>query len=179
MRRLFVAVDIPQDVKEELSRFCCGLPGARWVPDDQFHLTLHFIGEVDGTLYAEVREQLEDVRGELLEMRLGGVGLFPPRKIPKVLWVGLQKSEQLQLLRNRIGSSLRRAGVKVEKRKFAPHITLARLRNTPREKLILFVAAHNLYRSRIMSIDNFKLYSSVLTSKGAVHTIEEVYPLGE
>ena len=111
-------------------------------------------------------------------MRLDGIGLFPPRKIAKVLWVGLQKNEELEILRNRIGSVLKRAGVEVEKRKFMPHITLARLRKPPMEKLATFVAAHNLYQSRTMRIENFKLYSSVLTSKGAVHTVEAVYSLG-
>jgi 2'-5' RNA ligase len=179
MSRLFVALDISQDVKEELTRFCCGLPGARWVPGDQFHLTLHFIGEVDGAVFRDVRDLLADVRGNALETRLAGVGLFPPRKIPKVLWVGVDTNEQLEMLRNRIGSLLMRAGVEVEKRKFMPHITLARLRNTPMGRLARFLAAHNLYASRTMIIKNFKLYSSIVSSKGAVHTVEGVYPLGD
>lgn len=179
MYRLFVAVDIPPEVKEELYRFSCGLPGARWVADDQFHLTLHFIGEVDGAVFRDIRDQLKDVRGDAVEMRLSGIGLFSSRKTPKVLWVGVQKNDALEMLRNRIGSALRKAGVQVERRKFAPHITLARLRNAPEEKLARFVAAHNLYSSRKFGIEDFKLYSSVLTSKGAFHNVEEVYHLGE
>lgn len=185
MYRLFVAIDIPEDVKDELASFCYGIPGARWVSIDQFHLTLHFIGEVDGGAYNDIVSSLTELTNTIiaepksaeLQLQLSGLGFFPPRKIPKVLWVGVEKNEALMLLRNRIGAALRRAGVQLEKRKFSPHITLARLRNSPRDKVAGFLAGHNLYKSKKFAVTDFKLYSSVLTRKGAAHTVEKVFQL--
>ncbi len=177
MIRLFVALDLPQETRDELGSFCYGVPGARWLSDDQFHLTLHFIGDVDGALYGDICESLDDVRSENLHIRLSGLGFFSQRKEPKVLWVGLERNEALVQLRNRIGAGLKRAGVELERRKFSPHITVARLRNSPKSKLMTFVAAHNLYKSSNVEISEFKLYSSVLTSNGAIHSVEEEFKL--
>ena len=177
MYRLFVAVDVPEQVKIELASFAFGLPGAKWVPEDQFHITMHFIGEVDGGEFEDIRQTLSEVRGEEFEITLNGIGVFPPRKEPKVLWVGVDKSDELQQLRNRVGSALKRAGVELERRKFSPHLTLARLKKTPSGKLAMFMGGHNLYRSSVIKVKEFTLYSSVLTSKGAIHNVEEVYRL--
>ncbi len=141
-------------------------------------LTLHFIGAVDGGIYEDICESLADLKGDEFELKLSGIGFFPPRKAPQVLWVGVEKNEYLVQLRNRIGSALRRSGVELEKRKFSPHITVARLRNSPPKKLATFLVAHNLYKSTSIKISKFKLYSSVLTQNGAMHAVEAEYMLG-
>jgi len=177
--RLFVAIDLPESVKERLALLCCGLPGARWVDPDQIHLTLRFIGEVDGGLFRDIRDVLAATEGECFSLQLSGIGFFPPRGKPRVIWAGLQKNESLLKLRNRMESQLVDLGLEPEGRKFSPHITLARLKNTPTIRIVHFLEAHSHFRSDPFFVENFHLYSSILGRKGAVHRIEVSYPLAE
>ncbi|MBU0909896.1 MAG: RNA 2',3'-cyclic phosphodiesterase [Proteobacteria bacterium] len=179
MIRLFVAVDLPENIKDELGRICFGLPGAKWVPPDQLHLTLRFIGEVDGGLFREIREDLENVEAKGFPMRLQGLGYFPPRKEPRVLWVGMEKSELLLQLRKRVDRQLTQLGIPAEKRNFSPHITIARLRETPLVRLTNFLSGNALFSLPEFQVDSFYLYSSVLTPKGAIHQQEGAYSLAE
>jgi len=178
MPRLFVAIDLPAPVKERLTELCYGLPGAKWMPPEQLHLTLRFIGEVDGGLYREIRSALAEIATPPFTMGLKGLGCFPPRKQPRVLWVGIHPiAEPLLRLRNRLESTLVRLGLEPEHRKFAPHITLARLRETPLPRLANFLAGNGLFAAAPFPVKEFHLYSSVLSPKGAIHTVEESYPL--
>ena len=179
MIRLFVAIDFPEEIKEMLSRLCFGLPGARWVSEDQLHLTLRFIGEVDGGIFQDIRDGLGDIKADPLTLVLKGTGFFPPRKKPRVLWVGLQKNDLLVTLRNRIEGKLTALGLEPETRKFSPHITLARLKNTPVSKVTRFLSSNNLFATPPFPVREFYLYSSFLTGKGAIHRREASYPLDE
>ncbi|NOQ46737.1 MAG: RNA 2',3'-cyclic phosphodiesterase, partial [Desulfobulbaceae bacterium] len=171
MPRLFVAIDFPEHIKDRLSSISCGLPGARWVPPEHLHLTLRFIGEVDSGLMPDIRESLAQVLAAPFSMQLQGVGFFPPRKKPRVVWVGVEKNEHLLQLRNRIESQLVHIGLEPEGRKFAPHITLARLKNTPASRVGRFLETHGLFITGEFPVDSFQLYSSVLNSKGAKHFV--------
>ncbi|HHB75783.1 MAG TPA: RNA 2',3'-cyclic phosphodiesterase [Desulfobulbus sp.] len=175
--RLFVAIDLPEKIKEQVAGLCCGLPGARWVNPEQLHLTLRFIGEVDGGMFRDIRETLDEVRSDPFTLQLDGVGFFPPRGKPRVAWVGLRQSVELSQLRNRIESRLAALGLEPETRKFSPHITLARLKNTPASKVGRFLETHNLFLSPPFTIKEFFLYSSRLGRNGAIHRIEAGYPL--
>ena len=177
MYRLFVAIELPEWVKAELSGLSFGLPGAHWVPDDQLHLTLRFIGEVDKIQFEEIAQALTEVQLDPFDLALEGVGTFPPRGTPTVLWVGLEKSEPLGQLRRRVESALQQAGVQPEGRKFSPHITLARLKNAPMNRLGEFLTGHALFKLAPFDVEEFHLFSSQLTSKGAIHTLEATYSL--
>ena len=177
MYRLFVAIDLPPEIKKELGKICFGLPGAKWVPADQLHLTLRFIGEVDGGLSKDIREMLSTVTMAPFTIRLKGVGHFPPRKRPRVLWVGIEANDLLLRLRGRIESILVRGGLEHEGRKYSPHITIARLQDTSPVKAGNFLAANGLFATTPFPVQDFLLYSSKLTPKGAIHTIEASYPL--
>lgn len=177
MPRLFVAMDLPEAVLAELAAFCCGMPGARWVAPEQLHLTLRFVGEVDGGLFREIREALNAVDGGAFDLRVKGFGYFPPRKEPRVLWAGVEPTAEVTALRNRVEKALVRLGLEPEPRKFSPHITLARLEGTPVGKVTQFLAGNSLYTSPAFTVSEFHLYSSVLTPKGAIHTVEASYPL--
>ncbi|WP_456385407.1 RNA 2',3'-cyclic phosphodiesterase [Desulfolithobacter sp.] len=177
MPRLFVAIDLPADITTGLGDISCGLPGARWVPPDQLHLTLRFIGDVDGGVFADVREVLAGVRSQSFSLRIKGVGFFPPRKRPRVIWAGIESSDELILLQKRVENTLVACGLAPEGRKFSPHITLARLKNTPLSRITGFLAQHALLASRSFTVDRFLLYSSVLGRSGAKHYVEEEYLL--
>jgi 2'-5' RNA ligase len=177
MYRLFVSVELPDDVKHALARLSGDVPGARWLEPDELHLTVRFIGEVDGLVYQDVLAALDEVRVAPFELTLRGVGHFPPRGEPRVLWAGLERSEGLRVLHDRVESALVRAGVEAERRKFAPHVTIARLRNTPPRAVGSFIALNGLFRTDPFPVREFHLYSSNLSAKRAVHRCEASYAL--
>lgn len=177
MYRLFVSVDVPDDVKQVLARLAGDVPGARWLEPDEIHLTVRFIGEVDGLVFDDVLSALDGVRLAPFTLVLRGVGHFPPRGEPRVLWAGVERSDALRALHDRVESAAVRAGVEPERRKFSPHVTLARLRGTPARAVGSFVAMNGLFRSEPFVVDAFHLYSSSLSAKRAVHRVEASYPL--
>lgn len=177
MYRLFVAIDPPEETVRRLGELCLGLPGARWNDPDQIHLTLRFIGEVDGGVFRDIQEALAGVAAEPFDVIPRGVGFFPPRKNPESLWVGIENPDPLVHLRNNIESALVRAGIKSESRRFFPHIALARLKNTPPARVARFLAGNALFKLPAFPVTEFCLYSSFLSSERALHQIEEVYPL--
>ena len=179
MTRLFVAIDFPEAVNRRLAGLCSSLPGARWLPPEQFHLTLRFIGEVDGGAFADILGGLSDVACAPFSLSLRGLGYFPPRGRPRVLWVGVDPSDEMTRLHGRIESRLRRLGVAPEGRKFAPHVTLARLKGSPLHRLRDYLAFQDGFATEAMPISGFRLYSSTLGAKAAIHNIEADYPLDE
>ncbi len=177
MPRLFVAVDLPEEHIEILAGLCNGLPGARWVHDRQFHLTLRFLGTIEGPGAKTVADALHGVRADPFELELEGVGHFPPRGPPRVLWAGVRASDELAELHRQVERVLRRAGLPPEDRKFAAHVTLARLVGTPLPRLLAFLREHATLRSDPFPVTDIALYSSVLSSDGAQHHLEVSYPL--
>ena len=177
MPRLFIAVDLPDTIKENLEAMFFGIPGARWVPPDQIHLTVRFIGDVEGAVFHDIINSLEEVTSRPFPLQLKGMGHFPPRGAPRVIWVGIEKNEPLLLLRKKIDGALLKIGVEPENRKFSPHITLARLKNSPLHKIGNFLAGNNMFSQEPFQVEDFRLYSSVLTPKGAIHKVERIYPL--
>lgn len=177
MYRLFVSIELPDDVKHALSRLSGDVPGARWLQLDEMHLTVRFIGEVDGLVYDDVVAALDEVRVAPFELALRGVGHFPPRGEPRILWAGLERSDGLRVLHDRVESALVRAGVESEHRKFSPHVTVARLRGTPARAVGSFIAMNGLFRASPFEVREFHLFSSSLGAKRAVHSCEATYPL--
>lgn len=177
MYRLFVSIELPDDVKQALARLSGDVPGARWLGPDEMHLTVRFIGEVDGLVYEDVLAALDEVRVAPFDLALHGVGHFPPRGEPKILWAGLERSDALRVLHDRVESALVRAGVEGEHRKFSPHVTLARLKGTPSRAVGSFLAMNGLFRAEPFTVREFHLYSSSLGAKRAVHRCEASYAL--
>ncbi|MDD3814119.1 MAG: RNA 2',3'-cyclic phosphodiesterase [Desulfocapsaceae bacterium] len=177
MHRLFVAIDLPPLVKRELTEICSSLPGARWVKAEQIHLTLRFIGEVDDGIFQDIRKELADIKSSAFTMRLAGLGFFPPRRPPHVLWAGVEPVESIVVLRDWVEAALVGLGLEPEGRKFSPHVTLARLRDISVARVEHYLAANMSFVSSEFQVSAFHLYSSVLTSNGAIHQVETSYPL--
>jgi len=175
--RLFTAIDLPEDIIALISGMGRSIPGCRPIKPEQLHLTLRFIGEVDHGLFNDIVEQLRSVHFSPITFSLQGVGHFPPRGKPRVIWAGITPVDELVQLKIRIDNQLSRLGLAPEKRKFAPHITLARLKNPPIQRVSEFLAGNNLLKSHQFTIESFHLYSSHLTKNGAIHTIEASYGL--
>jgi len=177
MYRLFVAIDLPEPIKQSLTEICFGLPGAKWLDPSQMHITLKFLGEVDGAVFREAREALATIGMEPFEITIKGLGFFPPRGEPQMLWAGVEGNDRLKQLRNKVESTLVRAGLKNEKRKFAPHVGLAKVKGTPPGRLAGFLGQHALLKLPPFEVREFCLFSSFLSSERALHQIEEIYPL--
>jgi len=179
MYRLFVAMDLPEDVKDELHGLCRDftVPGARWVNIEQLHLTLRFIGDADEELFQTIRNSLSLIKASQFNLHMEGTGRFPPRGAPHVLWVGLSDSSTLLRIHNQVEEAVQLAGIPSEKRPFSPHITLARLRDASPGAVNSFLERTKEFRTPLFTVSEFRLYSSTLTPKGAIHTCEAVYPL--
>jgi 2'-5' RNA ligase len=177
MLRLFVGIEFPPEFKLRLELLCADIPGARWVDAGNLHLTLRFIGEVSEDIAADVDEALAEVRVPRFSLRLAGTGTFGGNK-PDVLWVGVERDPELVRLRDKIERALIRAGLEPERRKFAPHVTLARLRNPEIPKLAQFLAANAQFRADPLPVDHFSLIASFPTKAGSVYEDQADYPLG-
>ena len=178
MKRLFIAIDLPGEIQALIHSICYGLEGARWVRPGQIHLTMRFIGDADGILHRHICEVLDDVAQDPFDLKIKGIGHFPPRRKPKVLWLGAEPLDKLSALRNKIESALQKTSLEPEHRKFSPHITIARFKDSPPIKKVAgFMALHSLFKSPAFKVDSFHLYSSILSPKGAIHQIEHTYSL--
>jgi 2'-5' RNA ligase len=181
--RLFVALDLPWWLREQLSALSgSGIPGARWVPPENYHLTLRFIGETPAHRAEDIDLALAGLRGRGFSLTFTGLGVFaksgPRGERSTALWVGVERSQQLDHLQGKIETALQRAGLEPERRRFAPHVTLARLDPlVPEAKLAAFVQAHNLFRSDPVPIQHFTLFSSRLGKEQSVYTAEVEYAL--
>jgi len=176
MIRLFVALELPDTVRDRLVALQGGVPGARWSSDDQMHLTLRFIGEVDENVAHDIDDALSGIRAPAFELELSGVGEFGGRN-PRALWAGVKANGALLHLQKKVETALQRIGLEPETRKFSPHVTLARLRSSPRDKVMAFLSHHGLFASGPIKIDRFVLFSSHQGSGGSVYHAERVYPL--
>jgi 2'-5' RNA ligase len=178
MLRLFVGIGFPPALKLRLSLLCAGLPGAKWVDPDNFHLTLRFIGETGEDVAADIDAALARVKARRFPLQLSGVGLFASGERPRTLWIGIERHPELAALRDKVEQALIRTGLPPEPRKFAPHVTLARLNNPPREALHDFLAAHALFRAEPLPVESFSLVASFPTKAGPIYEDQAEYPLG-
>ncbi len=176
MLRLFVGIDFPPELKLRLSLLCTDLPGAKWVDPGNLHLTLRFIGEISEDIAADVDEALAQLRGPRFRLQLAGTGVFGGHK-PHALWIGVERDPGLVRLRDKIERALMCAGLPPEQRKFAPHVTLARLRNPDLARLGHFLAAYAQFRPDPLPVEHFSLIASFPTRAGSVYEDQADYPL--
>lgn len=176
MTRLFTALALPPDLRMRLSLLRSGIPGARWIDPEELHLTLRFIGEIDGNDEGDVLSALQMVRARGFEVGVEGVGQFGDKK-PHALWAGVRPVEPLLRLAAKIEQALQRACLPPETRRYMPHITLARLRDSAPGRVAAFLAEHNLFRAEPFTATEFVLYSSHLGRRGAHYRAEAAFPL--
>jgi RNA 2',3'-cyclic 3'-phosphodiesterase len=175
--RLFVALALPDAVAQSLLPIQGGVPGACWQTREQLHLTLRFIGEVDGRDAAALDDALAAIRAPAFTLQLHAAGQFGGRQI-HTLWAGLRRNETLDYLQRKVDNAIRRVGQPRDTHKFTPHVTLARLRSPEPGKVLEWLTHHALYTSAEFEVGSFHLFSSRLTCDGSIYAIERDYPLG-
>jgi 2'-5' RNA ligase len=179
--RLFVALEIPANVRENLAEFVKPLralgPQPRWVRPENLHVTLKFIGEV-------LTEKLDAIRGALAAVRsdravtidFRGLGFFPNEKSPRVFWAGMNASPNLKTLASDIENAMQKLGIPGEQRPFLPHLTLARFQS-PRlpEKLRAAIQENAPREFGSLRFSQFHLIESKLKPSGAEYTTLESF----
>jgi 2'-5' RNA ligase len=177
MIRLFVALDIPETLRIRLAGLRGQIPGARWVPPENMHLTLRFIGEVSEADAGDIDLELSRISAPPFEVALSGVGHFGSRGQVRALWAGAERNPEIAGLQAKVELACVRAGRAPEQRRFHPHVTLARCRDTRTARVEGFVADHDAFRAPAFPVSAFVLYSSQLGRGGPVYTPEAHYAL--
>lgn len=177
MIRLFIAIDIPEAFREEVQGMGRSIANTKPVALDQLHLTLKFIGEVEGSRLLDIEDVLKEISSSKFQLCLKGVGTFPPRGMPRIVWVGVNPLKNITALRNTIERNLVKIDIARSKKKYIPHLTIARLKNSPLHHLQRFLAANALMESPDFWVESFSLYKSQLTPGGVIHTPIRSYAL--
>ncbi|MBB3035268.1 RNA 2',3'-cyclic phosphodiesterase [Alteriqipengyuania lutimaris] len=176
MHRLFVALRPPEAIRDPLIDTMEGLDGARWQSDEQLHLTLRFVGEVDRAQANDLVSALQAVRAPGFPLQLRGVGTFARKGRPSALWAGVERSEPLAILHRRVERACRAAGLAPETRRFVPHVTIARL-NASTAPVGGWLATHGRLALPVWQVDNFQLFESRLERGGSVYEPVVEFPL--
>lgn len=179
MPRLFVAIDLPASVKDQLLRLRQDdLPPARWTRHEGLHLTLHFIGGVPEAVANAYEKILHRVDVPTFALRIAGVGQFPIDARPKIIWAGVENTPALRALHEAVSQALAAEGFKREPRRYHPHITLMRFRKPLRRGLAsAWIKRHIDFDAEAQPVAQFVLYESELTAAGAIYTKRRVYDL--
>ncbi len=176
MIRLFVGLPLDPAVAARLAVIGAGIRGARWVEARNLHLTLRFIGEVDEGAAHDIHDALALLALPRFALTVEGFGTFGSRK-PHTLWAGVARDEALERLQARVESAVVQAGQPPEPRKFFPHVTLARLNQSPVSRLQAFITRNSPFRAGPVAVDHFTLFRSHLSRNGAEYEVVAEYPL--
>ncbi len=176
MPRLFTALEIPREAALSLSLLRGGLPGARWVDVENYHITLRFIGDVQGYVADEIADKLDRVHRPGFSLTLSGVGAFGSKK-PHTIWAGVSTSPDLTALQGEIDRICQRLGVPSDPRKFMPHVTLARLHNPNALDVAQYLSARGNFATLPFRVGRFVLMSSKDSVGGGPYIVEEAWPL--
>ncbi len=176
MPRLFIGLEIPSDIGQALAAMRGGLPGARWIDPENYHLTLRFIGDVDVTVAHEVASLLGRVKRNGFELRFEGLTSFGGRK-PRAVVAAVTPQQALLEAQAEQERMMQRIGLDPDGRKFTPHVTLARLRDSSNQQGADYLAARGHFRTSPFRISRFVLFSSRASVGGGPYVVEAGYPL--
>lgn len=177
MIRLFIALDPPLLIKQQLITLNRSIAGARWQHVEQMHITLTFIGDVDNSLLAEIKHTLSLIKHDPFELTLQGVDYFGSTRQPRILFAKVAPNPELKKIRKKINNALSDLDINLEKKKFNPHITLARLQQSSYQSVAPFIQQEALYKSNSFYVQEFHIFSSKLHPKGSQYFIEESFSL--
>jgi 2'-5' RNA ligase len=172
-KRLFVAIDFPQSVRRFLVDLDPRIRGVRWTAAEQMHLTLGFFGGVPENIDGKFREKLSTIHFGAFFLPIAGLGTFPPKGPPKIVWIGVGRGHpHLFQLHKRVTEAALAVGLEPDLRPFHPHITLARCRDVSPQSIRKFLQTNVDLDAGMAHVESFHLYSSQLTPTGSIHTHE-------
>lgn len=175
MHRLFVAIRPPREIRQLLCSVMGGIPGARWQSEDQLHLTLRFIGNVEGAQADDIATALAHVRASRFALALQGAGTFDRRGRIHTLWAGIRSSDPLERLHQRVDRTVDTITPEAQKRAYTPHLTLAGFSGSLRPTGLLHLP---IIPAATFEVESFCLFESILSGEGASYLMLERYELG-
>ncbi|PLX44966.1 MAG: RNA 2',3'-cyclic phosphodiesterase [Hyphomicrobiales bacterium] len=170
----FTAITIPAETAAALERLHADLHGGRWIDPESYHITLNYIGELDGSAAGRLIEALDGLRFAPFEISLRGLGIFGGGR-PRAVWAGAEPCPELMAMQARQARLIAGAGFKLESRKYTPHVTLARFREGRRNDLKRFVERRNVYHAPPFTCDGYVLLSSRPNGGGGPYGTEAVF----
>lgn len=176
MPRLFTAIEIPAATAERLGSLRGGLPGARWVDPENYHITLRFLGDIDAARARDIADLLAGIRRRAFTLNIDGLGAFGGGK-PRQVWARVPAAPELMALQSENEQLVQRAGLPAETRKFTPHVTLARLRSTRSRSLADYLESRGGFLGTPFKVTRFVLFSSQPSRGGGPYIVEQAYPL--
>jgi 2'-5' RNA ligase len=176
MPRIFTGLEIPATIADSLAMLRGGLPGARWIDAENYHVTLRFIGDVDDVIAHEVASMLGKVRRPAFELHVADLHAFGGRK-PRALVAMLEPAQALMELQAEHERLMQRVGLEPEGRKYTPHVTLARLRESSSRQVADYLSLRAPFRSPPFKVSQFMLFSSRSSTGGGPYVVEAAYPL--
>jgi 2'-5' RNA ligase len=176
MPRLFIALEVPRNLAMSLSLLRGGLPGARWIDVENYHITLRFIGDVDGRTADEVVDRIDRIDRPEFPLSLSGIGSFGSKK-PHSIWAGVAASPDLYALQGELERICQRMGLPPDPRKFTPHVTLARLKHCRLDDVVHYLSGRGNFHAAPFTVGRFVLMSSKESVGGGPYLTEEVFPL--
>ncbi len=175
MLRLFTALRVPDDVTACLTPLQTGLSGARWVPPEYFHITLKFLGKVQEPLADDIDEVLSKLKSKPFRLKLDGLGTFGDKGAPRSVYAAVAKSEPLERLALKVEHATKQFHLKVDKRKFTPHITLGRFNGVSNHEVAAWLERHGQIECPEFEVTDFTLFSTLNYPKGSVYMVERHY----
>ena len=172
-KRFFVAIELPESTKRLLVDLDPQIHGVRWLDAEQMHLTLGFFADVPEDIDLKLREKLSAIVFGAFFLPIIGVGTFPPKGPPKIIWIGVGRGHpHLFQLHKRVQEAALAAALQPELRPFHPHVTLARCQRISPQSVRKFLKSNVDLDAGMIRVDSFHLYSSKLTPAGPIHTRE-------
>ena len=177
MIRLFVGIALPSVLRERLAILSSGLPGARWITPESMHLTLRFIGDVEEQVVDDINLALSAIGGPAFSFLISGIETFGRGHRTHTLWARVDACLAMLALQAKIEQAMIRAGLEPERRKYTPHITLARIKGAQAPKVVNWLEANGGLTAGPGAVTAFTLYRSHLGVGGAHYEVLSDYPL--
>lgn len=176
-KRIFIAIDLSKEIKQNLVEmqnkisFRQGRRGTRWVEPDHMHLTLVFLGDAEEEKISKIEKICYKVAQKIrpFEIAISSLSAFPNLTRAHTLWLGVENSDELNQLQEKLKEGLKEASLRIEERKFTPHLTLARLKK--KKNLRSEIENFKQKNFGIMKVNEFNIFESKLSPKGAKHKI--------
>lgn len=171
--RVFVAVDIPKNIREEIKKIQKKIPEFKGKKTEleNLHLTLKFLGNIDEKVLSEVKKRLKEIKIKSFETEINSLGVFSPSFI-KIVWIHLTNFEALQKI---IDKNL--SGLFEKEKRFMSHLTIARVKSIKNKKEFLEELERIKFPEIKFRVKDFRLKKSTLSRKGPVYEDLEEYPL--
>jgi 2'-5' RNA ligase len=173
MKRLFVSIELPESVTNSLAQLDPHIRGVRWLEPRQMHLTLAFLGTVTADTQETLSEKLRAISWKSFFLPLVGLGTFPGKGWPKIIWIGVGTGHpHLFQLHKRVQEAILAVGLEPDLRAFHPHVTLARYRDVSPQTIRPFLKSNAEFDAGLIPVQSFVLHSSQLSPAGSIYTPE-------